>query len=112
MEEKIILQKEGANYFGTEGKGFSMFEIRGNGKLVLTPRGVEFTRLFPSKKFFIPLESIKAVTIGTSHKGKTKMIAILKVHYTQTDGNEAVFGVATGDDGTRWKEEIERLIRK
>lgn len=109
--ETTILQKKGANYFGTEGPGFGMFEIRGNGDLSLTPEGVRFYRWFPGKEFFIPINTIKEVSIGTWHKGKTKGIPVVKIRY-HIDQNEFVFGVATGDDGMRWKEEIEKLIRK
>ena len=104
-----ILERKGANYFGTEGPGFGMFEIRGNGDLALTNEGVRFYRWVPGKEFFIPFTAIKEVTIGMSHKGKTKGIPVLKIRY-QLGADEFVFGVATGGDDAQWKEEIEKHL--
>jgi hypothetical protein len=81
---KPIQQCSGANYFGL--KSLGMFQMRGNGELVLTGDGIFFQMWMPRRQVTIPLSSILEVTTTLSHLGKSKLRPLLKVVFINADG--------------------------
>lgn len=123
----MILEKNGANCFGTETidpSGACLFDltaVRGNGKLRLLESGVEFAFWNRPDRFFIPIEKINRVELGKSHNGKWILFPkILKIYYAEA-GATKIFGVAVGarlgiltgwkDYADEWRTQIDRRRR-
>ncbi len=67
--------------------------ITGNGLLALTEEGLGFRMLFPRRYIFIPLNSVRQVSIVNSFMGKTKGKGILRVDFYGDEG---------ADDACSW----------
>lgn len=80
----ILTQDSGANFFGLESLGG--MQLRGNGGLVLTARGLSFFMLFPRREMLIPLEEIEETSLVRSHCGKSVFRDLLKVTYRAEHG--------------------------
>jgi len=80
----IILSYKLANCFGQESKG--LIQMRGNGVLVLTKAGLHFHQYIPSREIAIPIHSMISVDQVKSHLRKTVMRPLLRVSYTNTEG--------------------------
>ena len=80
----IILGPSPANSFGQESLGLGQW--RGNGILILTDNELFFGMFLPKKDWNIPLSSITKIDIVKSHLKKTKSRKLLKVHFTNTNG--------------------------
>lgn len=81
---KIILGPSSANSFGQESLGLG--QVRGNGILILTNNELFFGMYLPKKDFNIPLNAIAKIDIVKSHLKKTKSRKLLKVHFTNMNG--------------------------
>jgi hypothetical protein len=100
-----ILQDRGANYFGTEGAGFSLrAHLRGNGVLTLFDDRLVFDQYLTGTHIEFPLEEISRLGVGLWHQFKSAGVPVLKVTYR---GN-LVFGVAVAHP-ERWIDAIETL---
>lgn len=73
-----------ANCFGQESKGVG--QMRGNGVLVVTHHEIVFEMLVPQKEWHIPFSTIQAVETVKSHLGKTVGRSLLKIRYTNEQG--------------------------
>ena len=119
MQEDVLLQNRGANFYGIEridsaGKRhYQIRAIRGNGDLTLTNRGVHFIRCVPRAEYFIPIDKITRVDWGRFHNLRTRLLPVLKIYYKE-DGDTLVFGVCIGrKQGTlAWQRAIEGIISR
>jgi hypothetical protein len=89
-EEKVY-HVEDCNFFGLLSAGYA--QMRGNGVLALTDRGIHFRMLTPAKYVFVSLDSITGVSQPRSFLGKTKAKVLLRVDFT---------GGAGEDDAGAW----------
>lgn len=69
-----------ASFFGQESLGPT--QMRGNGTLILTDSELIFELWVPGRTFRVPLANIQALETPTSHLGKTRFAALLKVVFT------------------------------
>ncbi|MBN1328310.1 MAG: hypothetical protein JXA54_02440 [Candidatus Heimdallarchaeota archaeon] len=110
FEEKDIIRVfAGANFFGQESSG--VWQIRGNGVLLLTPDELYFEMWMPKRKTSIPIPSIIKVEATKWHIGKTKNRLLLKVIFTNESGqtDSAAWLVRDLD---QWINAIQKLINK
>jgi hypothetical protein len=113
-----ILKCAGAVYLGIEkegdtwlGKLTGELTICGEGNLKLSTEGITFKRWLPPREFFIPLDKIKRVELGTTHLLKPVFPGrVLRIVYQESQ-DTFIFGVWLGTrDGIKWKTKIETLI--
>lgn len=90
-EGEKVYQVEDCNFFGRQSAGYK--QVRGNGILALTDRGIHFRMLIPRKELFVPLASIKDISQPRSFLGKTKLRYLLRVDFVNEEG---------GDDAGAW----------
>ncbi|HUT80287.1 MAG TPA: hypothetical protein VMZ29_03715 [Candidatus Bathyarchaeia archaeon] len=83
-DKDIIRVFAGANFFGQESSG--VWQIRGNGVLLLTSDELFFEMWMPKRKTSIPISSIIKVDTTKWHLGKTKNRLLLKVIFTNENG--------------------------
>lgn len=102
----IVGATTNANFFGIKSKGFR--QIRGNGALVLTREQICVVRALPFQAFFIPIDSVKTVSISRSFNGKTVFKELLCVCFS-AEGREDAVAIAV-DRPERWKKSIESII--
>ncbi|MBN2026018.1 MAG: hypothetical protein JW854_04595 [Actinobacteria bacterium] len=84
-EEKVY-NVEDSNCFGVLSKGYK--QIRGNGVLALTDKGIHSRMFVPRKYLFIPLGSVRAVSNPRSFLGKTKARLLLRVDFVNEEGRD------------------------
>jgi len=82
----IIFGPSSANSFGQESLGLG--QVRGNGLLILTEEELFFGMYLPRKDFLIPTNLITKIDIVKSHLKKAKSRNLLKVHFTNINGNQ------------------------
>lgn len=113
-----ILKCAGAVYLGIEkegdtwlGKLTGELTICGEGNLKLATEGITFKRWLPPREFFIPIDKIKRVELGTTHLLKPVFPGrVLRIAYQETE-DTLIFGVWLGTrDGLKWKAKIETLL--
>ena len=80
----ILLGPQSANSFGQESKGLS--QIRGLGLLILTNRELIFGMYIPKRDLLILLDYIHKVSTPKSHLGKTRFKPLLKIEFTNNQG--------------------------
>ena len=80
----IELTDDFASFFGLESRGLK--QVRGNGCLALTKDEIYFLRWAPRMELRIPREKVLRVETVRSHLGKSKLVPLLKVHFTNEDG--------------------------
>ena len=80
----VLFRDSRANFFGVKSLGFK--QIRGNGELVVTSRGIKFTRWFPEKEIFIPRERIIRMERTRSFLKKSIFRALAKVIFYNDRG--------------------------
>ena len=73
-----------ANFFGQESAG--VWQIRGNGNLVLAADGLYFQRILPSRIFYVDYRDITCVETPNSFLGKTRFTPLLQVNFTNDAG--------------------------
>lgn len=74
------------NFFGVLSSGYA--QVRGNGVLALTEKGLHFRMLAPRKYLFIPLDSIREVSHPRWFLGKTKARTLLRVDFVNREGEK------------------------
>jgi hypothetical protein len=104
-DEDILLKDLGANCFGLESGG--VWQVRGNGGLVLTRECLHFFMFLPKKEFRVPLDAVTEVTFVKSHLGKTVGYDLLKVRFTADGQPDSLAWFVT--DPTAWRERIEAM---
>ncbi len=76
--------EERANFFGQESLG--MTQVRGNGIFRITEDEIYFCMLMPSRVFRFSIKDIKSVETVKIFLGKTKFVPLLKVTFTNEQG--------------------------
>lgn len=77
-----------ANCFGLQSAG--VWQVRGNGGLVLTKDCLHFFMLLPHKEFRVPLTNITQLTIAKSHLGKATPFDLLKVTFLNEGKEDSI----------------------
>ncbi len=104
-KEKTYLVED-CNFFGQQSFGYK--QVRGNGILALTDKGIHFRMLIPSKELFVPLDSIKDISQPRSFLGKTKMRDLLRVDFVNEQGRDDA-GAWLVPSLQWWSEAVEAL---
>ncbi len=102
----IIKASPIANYFGRKSRGG--LQIRGNGVLVLTKKGLSFTMAFPEKEYYIPIETITGVSLPKSFNGRTIFMPLLQVDFIENGRDESIAWAVK--EPKKWKKAIETLL--
>lgn len=96
--ERIVLQDLFANSFGIESKG--VFQIRGNGALVLTADQLWFRQAVTGDELSIRRDAIQDVSLVNSHLGKRYFgRRLLRVRFRTNDGEDAVAWALSDPEG-------------
>ncbi len=82
--ERIVAIDEAANSFGVESRG--PWQIRGNGCMAASAEEVVFVMWVPRRTLRIPRDRITGVERASSHLGKTIGRPLLRVRFTDDDG--------------------------
>mgnify|MGYP000099480994 CR=1 FL=1 len=104
-QDEILLKDLKANSFGVESAG--VWQLRGNGGLVLTGKNLHFFMFVPKSDLCVLLDTITELTITKSHLGKTTPYDLLKVHYCDEGTMDSIAWYLT--DPRAWKLRIEGL---
>lgn len=102
---EILLKDLRANCFGLESAG--VWQLRGNGGLVLTAECLHFFMFVPKREFRVPLDAITELTFTKSHLGKATIYNLLKVRFTSDGKSDSIAWYLTNP--TAWKNKIEEL---
>jgi len=105
-EGEEVYLVEDCNFFGQQSAGYK--QVRGNGILALTDKGIHFRMLIPSKELFVPLDSIKGISQPRSFLGKTKMRDLLRVDFVNAEGRDDA-GAWLVPSLQWWSEAVEEL---
>jgi len=81
---EILFSSPGASYFGRESAG--LWQLRGNGDLIISPDQLYFEMWFPKRILVIPLSSIESVETPKSFKGRTMFRPLLKITFRDQMG--------------------------
>lgn len=103
--EDVLMKDLGANSFGLESAG--VWQVRGNGGLVLTGKNLHFFMFIPKKEVCIPLQTITDLAIVNSHLGKATIRNLLKVHFSANGKPDSMAWYLA--DPHAWKNRIEQL---
>ncbi len=103
--EEVLMKDLAANCFGLESAG--IWQVRGNGGLVLTENELHFFMFLPRKEIRVPLDTITEITMTKSHLGKATIYTLLKVRFTEQGKPNSVAWYLT--DPQAWKTRIEQL---
>ena len=104
--KNIIISLNNANFFGQQ--SHKSLQMRGNGVLVLTQEELFFEMWHPKKVLQIPASAILEVEITKSFLHKSVFRKLLKVVFTNQEGEEdaAAWWVTSLD---KWIEELEKI---
>lgn len=100
--EGVILVTRKANFFGARNR--SVFQMRGNGILVLTRKSISFFMLLPSRRISIPLEQVDGVSHPKSFRMRAVGKELLAIKFHGSAGDDEI-GLYVPDP-RRWGEEI------
>ena len=103
--DEILMMDLKANSFGLESAG--VWQVRGNGGLVLTAEYVHFFMFLPKRDLCVPLSAITELTFTKSHLGKATIYDLLKVRFSEEDKSDSIAWYLT--DPPAWKNRIEEL---
>ena len=103
--DEILMKDLKANSFGLESAG--VWQVRGNGGLVLSAKYLHFFMFLPKRDFRVPLDSITELTFTKSHLGKATIYDLLKVRFNVEDKSDSIALYLT--DPTAWKKRVEEL---
>ena len=103
--EDILMKDLTANSFGLESAG--VWQVRGNGGLVLTAECLHFFMYLPKREFRVPLDSITELTLTKSHLGRATIYDLLKVRFSVDDSSDSIAWYLA--DPNAWKSRIEKL---
>jgi hypothetical protein len=107
-EEEILSRDLMANSFGLQSKG--VFQVRGNGALVLTRGGLHFFMLLREEELRIPLDAILEAGLVRAHLGKTVGRKLLKVRFLRDGAEDAVAWYVR--DPAAWESKLRELRRR
>lgn len=85
-----VYQVEDCNFLGQLSKGY--LQVRGNGLVALTDRGIHFRMLLPRRYLFIPQEKVDSAALVDSFLGKPGRGKILRVDFRTAGGGEDACG--------------------
>jgi hypothetical protein len=103
--DEILMKDLKASSFGLESAG--VWQLRGNGGLVLTGKQLHFFMFVPQSNLCVPLDAIGELTITKSHLGKATIYDLLKVHFSVDGKMDSIAWNLT--DPKAWKNRIEAL---
>jgi hypothetical protein len=110
MEHRnLLLGPQVANNFGQQSKGKT--QVRGLGLLFLTTEEIYFGQFIPKKEFQILIDHIFAVNTPKWHLGKTKSTPLLKIEFTNNEGESDSIAWQVKDLDL-WVKTILNLINK
>ncbi len=102
---EILMKDLKANSFGLESAG--VYQLRGNGGLVLTEKQLHFFMFVPKSDRCVPLDAIIELTLTKSHLGKATLYDLLKVNFSENGKTNSIAWYVT--DPRSWKDRIEVL---
>jgi hypothetical protein len=105
-EHDIVRKDLTANCFGLESAG--VWQVRGNGALVLTETQLHFFMFMPKREFRVPLDSIVEVSLVKSHLGKATIQDLLKVRFAADGKDDSIAWYVP--DARDWKSSIEQRM--
>jgi hypothetical protein len=106
--DEVILKDLKANSFGLKSSG--VWQVRGNGGLVLTEKTLHFFMFLPKRDICIPLTAITELSLTKSHLGKATIYNLLKVQFSADGGRDSIAWYVT--DPQAWKCKIEQIKPK
>jgi hypothetical protein len=104
-EDEILMKDLTANNFGLESKG--VFQLRGNGALVLTAEELHFFMFLPRRELRVPLSAITELAIVKSHLGKATLRDLLKVRFAAGGRPDSIAWCLA--EPQAWKQRIEEI---
>jgi len=104
-QDEILMKDLKANCFGVESAG--LWQVRGNGGLVLTAQHLHFFMFLPKSELCVPLDTITELAITKSHLGKATLCDLLKVRFFAEGKADSIAWYLT--DPRAWKHRIETL---
>ncbi len=107
VEGDRVYRVEDCRYLGMLSRGHA--QVRGNGVLALTGRGLHFRMLLPRRHVFIPLRSLRSVSTPRSFLGKIGPAGLLRVDFTGPDGGEDACAFAVSSPRW-WSGALEALL--
>jgi hypothetical protein len=105
-EHDIVKKDLTANCFGLESAG--VWQLRGNGALVLTETQLHFFMFMPKKEFCVPLNSITEVSLVKSHLGKATIHDLLKLRFTADGKDDSIAWYVP--NAAEWKSRVEERM--
>jgi len=103
--DEILMKDLTANSFGRESAG--VWQVRGNGALVLTAECLHFFMFLPRRELRVPLDAITELTFTRSHLGKATIFDLLKVRFNSEGKSDSIAWYLA--DPATWKRRIEEL---
>jgi hypothetical protein len=103
--EAILRSDLAANCFGVASKG--VWQVRGNGALVLARDGLHFFMVLPADHFHVPVGTITGLSFRKHFLGKATIYDLLVVDFEA--GGRADSAAWFVRDPRGWREAIERL---
>jgi len=100
---EVLMKDLCANSFGQESLG--VWQIRGNGGLVLTGKALHFFLFLPKRDLLIPLDAITEITFTKCHLGKATIYNLLKVRFVLDGKSDSIAWYVS--DPPAWKGRIE-----
>ena len=100
---EVLMKDLCANSFGQESLG--VWQIRGNGGLVLTGKELHFFLFLPKRDLLIPLDTITEITFTKCHLGKATIYNLLKVRFVVEGKSDSIAWYVS--DPHAWKDRIE-----
>lgn len=85
-----LLQTE-ALFMGVESNG--IWQMSGNGLLVMTHDSLHFTRYAAKREIHIPLKNIESLETPRSFRGKSKGRPLLKINFRNDEGQSDAMGL-------------------
>ena len=101
--DEILMKDLKANSFGLESA--RVWQVRGNGGLVLTAEYLHFFMFLPKRDLRVPLDAITELTFTKSHLCKSTIYDLLKVRFSVEDKSDSIAWYLT--DPPAWKNRIE-----
>jgi len=103
--DEVLKKDLTANSFGLESAG--VWQVRGNGALVLTGKHLHFFMFLPKSDLRVPLDAITELTITRSHLGKATIYDLLQVRFAADGKTDSTAWYLA--DPQAWKERIEEI---
>ena len=100
---EVLMKDLCANSFGQESLG--VWQIRGNGGLVLTGKELHFFLFLPKRDLLIPLDTITEITFTKCHLAKATIYNLLKVRFVVEGKSDSIAWYVS--DPHAWKDRIE-----